>query len=281
MPSDTCNRIRVERFFLEEAGAEEKRDTVAHLESCPRCKDQLDALTRERNGYLAVHPYTSFAAKRLERPAASMPRPLARPRWLPMVAGGLALLALAAVIRGPGLLDLQGGSAHPADGKGGDAAIGDGVAGISYKGGETLEFHYLRDGELKQGRLEEEYRAGDELQFQYASGKLSHVALLSVDASGTVSLYRKGGTGPASLPAKPGKVEPFPFGVTLDDAQGGELFVALFTQGPVSDADAEAWLAAAYGKSAGDLAALEKALRPPAAAASGTLKTLLLRKASP
>ncbi len=303
MPSETCDRIRVERYYLEEAGVEEHRETGRHLETCGRCREQLDSLARERDGYLAVHPYATFAAKRAGRRAAGSA--VARPRWLPALAGGLALVAVVAVLQGPGL-GLQGGSAQPQDAgtQAGDAEDGSGAAGtggddVTYKGGESLEFHYRRDGKVLEGRLDGEYRAGDELQFLYGSGKHSHVTLLSVDASGKVSLYRASGSGPGSLPAKAGKLEPFPFGVTLDEARGGELFVALFSQGPVADAALETWLADAFrgatgsgahtdaqsgGAQAGTtgaLVALEKALRPPADAPSGVVKSLLLRKAAP
>lgn len=263
MRSETCDRIRVERFFLEEAGSEEKRETGVHLETCGRCKGHLDFLARERQGYLAVRPFTGFAAKHLGK-GARAPRINFGPRWLPAMAGALACLALVVVLRNPG-----GGQEGQAD----RAA----VAETRYKGGEVLEFHLSREGKVEPGNPAAEYRAGDRLQFVYASDKAAYAALLSVDASGKVSVYRAEGAAFAAVPVKPGKLESFPFSVTLDEARDGELFVAVFSAGAIEDASLEAWLAEAF-KASGDLARIGAALKPPPAAAS--LKTLLLKKAA-
>lgn len=274
MPSDTCNRIRVERFFLEEAPAEEKHEIGRHLEGCRRCQEHLDFLSREQKAYLAVRPFTSFAAKHLETKAPSL-IPSFGPRWLPALSGALAMVALVVALRTPGMFGLQGGSAQS------EEQTEEIQERVVYKGGEVFEFQYRRDGKLREGGLGDEYQAGDQLQFIYAAGQRTHVALASVDAAGKVSLYRRDGAASASFPAKAGKLEPFPFSVTLDAARGGELFVALFSQGPTEDAALEGWLSEAYRLAAGDLAALEKALHPPASASSGLAKTLLLKKASP
>lgn len=264
MPSETCNRIRVERYFLEEAGAEEKRETGSHVEACGRCKEHLDLLSRERQAYLAVRPFGGLAARHLEKRSPARAFGLG-PRWLPVAAGALACLALVVVLRDPdgGLL---GGSA------GGPA-----TADSRYKGGEVLEFHLGRDGKVEPGDPSADHRAGDRLQFVYSADKAAYAALLSVDASGKVSVYRAEGASSAAVPVIPGKLEPFPFSVTLDDARGGELFVAVFSAGPLEDSALEAWLAEAF-QAAGDLARAGSGLKPPPAAAS--LKTLLLKKAA-
>jgi hypothetical protein len=272
MPSETCNRVRVERYFLEEASAEEKRETGLHIDGCPRCKEHLDFLSREQKAYLAVRPFTSYAAKHLEKKAPSFGL-LPGPRWLPALAGGLACLALVTVIRfqskdqgGPGAVAVAPTTAAP------------GEEGVTYKGGEALEFAFRRDGKLAPGSLDQGYRSGDELQFSYSSGAFATVSLLSVDAKGTVSLYRKEGAASASLPAVAGKVEPFPFSVTLDDAQGGELFVLVLSAAPVEDKALEDWLSNAWKEAHGDLARTEASLASPVE--GGKLKTLLLKKVS-
>lgn len=264
MPSETgtCNRIRVERFFLEEAGETEKRETLSHLDSCPRCKEHLDFLSRERQAYLAVRPFSSFAAKRLEGRAPSRAFAFG-PRWLPAAAGALACLALVVVLRNPDR-GFQGGSAASAESR--------------YKGGEVLAFHLSRDGRVEPGDPSADHRAGDRLQFVFASDRAACASLVSLDASGKVSVYRAEGAASASVPVPPGKVEPFPFSVTLDEARGGELFVAVFSAGPLEDAALTAWLADAFRAADGDLARAERALEPPPTALS--LKTLLIRKAA-
>lgn len=265
MPSEPCNRIRVERYFLEEATGEEKRETDLHVKGCARCKEHLDFMFREQQAYLAVRPFSSFAAKHLEKKAPRL-QLIPGPRWLPAVAGAMACLALLAVFRMPDL--------------GGTRGVSEVADVTRAKGGEVFDFHYRRDGKLHQGDIAEAYRAGDELQFVYSAGAFDQVTLASVDAEGTVSLYRQEGNGPASLPAKAGKLESFPFSVTLDAAQGSELFVLTLTRTPLEIAAVEAWLGEAYKAAGGNLAKLEKDVKPPAAQ-PGLVKTVLLKKAVP
>lgn len=269
MPSENCNRVRVERYFLEEAGTDEKRETGLHLEGCNLCKDHLDFLAREQKAYLAVRPFSSFAARHLEKKAPRF-RLVPGPRWLPAMAGALACLALVAVMQWPGAAD--------------DAGTVEGTveATVTYKGGEVFEFHYRRDGKVQEGSLGEAYRAGDELQFVYSADRSAHVALASVDAQGKVSLYGQGGSesGKAGIPARDGRLETFPFGVTLDAAPGRELFVLVISDAPVEASAVERWLAGAYREISGDLDKLAASLEPPAGIAGAKVKTLLLRKAS-
>lgn len=268
MPSDTCNRVRVERYFLEEATGEEKRETDVHLKGCPKCKEHLDFMFREQQAYLAVRPFSSFAAKHLEKKAPRF-QLIPGPRWLPAVAGAMACLALLAVFRP----DLGGSNGVSAVSETGDVTRA--------KGGEVFDFHFRRDGKLQEGTTANAFRAGDELQFVYSADKFAQVTLASVDVQGTVSLYRQEGNGPASLPAKAGKLESFPFSVTLDAAPGSELFVLAMTQTPLETVAVEGWLEAAYKAAGGDLAKLEKSLKPPAAPHAASVKTLLLKKAVP
>lgn len=276
MPSETCNRVRVERYFLEEAAGEEKRETGLHIEGCARCKGQIDSLFREKNAYLVGKPFTSFAAKHLEKRAPSLGF-LTGPKWIPVLAGGLACLALIAVVRhqaskgegGPGQVAMASDS----------VTFEPGQDVVTYKGGESLEFHYRRDGKLLPGAADLGYRSGDELQFVYASGKYAYVTLYSLDAQGKVSTYRANGVvsdSVASLPAVAGKLEAFPFSVTLDDAQGGELFVMVLSEAPLQDKVSEGWLAHAFVEAGRDLAKVAAALEVPKG--NGLVKTVLLKK---
>lgn len=269
MPSDACDRIRVERYFLEEAAGEEKCSTALHLESCPKCKERLASLTHERAAYLTARPFSAFAAKHLEKRSPSGRR-LPVTRWLPALAGALACIAVVAVLKLPdgsgatGTGPLAAGEGHPDD-------------GIRTKGGLAFEFHFSRDGKVQAGDPGLEYRAGDVLQFVYSAGQYPYVSLASVDAGGTVSLYRhESDLSKASLPARPGKMESFPFSVTLDSAPVGELFALVASREPLESAKVEAWLDAAWSKASGDLGRLERELAPPPEGAA--IKTLLVRK---
>jgi hypothetical protein len=274
MPSETCNRVRVERFFLEESVGEEKRETGLHIDGCPRCKEHLDFMVREKNAYLAVRPFTAFAAQRLEKRAPALGF-LTGPKWIPALAGGLACLALVAVVRQANKGTDVPGAVAMVD------SVNPGQDAVTYKGGESLEFHYRRDGKLLPGTLDLGYKNGDELQFVYSSGKYAYVSLYSVDAQGKVSTYRSdvavgADSASASLTAVAGKLEPFPFSVTLDDAQGGELFVMVLSDAPLKDSVSEGWLIHGFKEAGGDLAKLRAALETPRG--TGSVKTVLLKK---
>ncbi|HLP42326.1 MAG TPA: hypothetical protein VK465_12520 [Fibrobacteria bacterium] len=276
MPSD-CNRVRVERYFLEEATAGERGETARHLESCPECRRHLDSLAHERRAYLTARPFSRFAAEHLETKKRS--GWLAMPRAAPVLAGALATLVLVAVVQLPRKNGPSGGSSGvPTDGSFAELP-GNTDNGIRAKGGSTFNFHFRRDGKVLPGSLDSVYRSGDELQFVYSSGTHAHVTLASVDAEGTVSLYRREADPKvASLPAEQGGLVSFPFSVTLDDARGGELFVLLLSSVSLPAEAVESWLSAAYDGAGGDLVHLEATLKPPASA--GEVKTLRLKKAS-
>ena len=63
MPTEQCNRVQVERYFLGEGGSEEKRMTRSHLDGCAECRGRMAALENERREYLLIHPFREFAAK--------------------------------------------------------------------------------------------------------------------------------------------------------------------------------------------------------------------------
>ena len=69
--------------------------------------------------------------------------------------------------------------------------------------------------------------AGDAIQFTVTT-TASHLALLGVDGTGTVSRYVPVG-GDLSMPFTPGTNRPLPDALVLDDAPGPEVFVAFLS----------------------------------------------------
>ena len=278
MPSETCNRIRVERYFLEEVGAEEKQATGLHLEACDRCKEQLDSLTRERAGLPGRASLPAFAARHLAKPAPAPSAFGSRPsKWMPVLAGGLACVALAAVLRRPGFLDLQGGSAQPAPGQDGGTGIGwhhlqgRRVAGVPLPPGRPGQAGYPGGGVPRRRRA------------------AIPLCLGQAQPRGP----RQRGRGRDGEPLPRGRIRP------RQPARKGRQARALpLRRHPGRCRRRRAFRGRVQpgsrrrcrpGGLAGGglppirrrLAALEKTLRPPAAAPSGSVKALLLRKASP
>lgn len=294
MPTEQCNRVQVERYFLGEIPVEQKGPVLHHLDGCPDCRGLMATLENDKRTYLLEHPFRGFAARRLD--GRGLPEGKAAPargfnaRWMMGLAGLAACLVILPVVfrsqdSGTALVD-EGVSAGQ---------------GIRTKGGTVLEYYLKRGGVVTPGSATEPYRSGDELQFVYAADGHPFVSLASIDSRGHVSLYKAEAaavspsvsppapqTAPLSQIALPGEKQPLPFAVTLDDAPGAELFVMIYGSGPLEDTAVESWLMEAYTRASGNLEGLTSVLSPPpvtkvsasskAAAGKAEVKTLLIRK---
>jgi hypothetical protein len=275
MPTEQCNRIQVDRYFLGETGPEEKRAARAHIDGCPDCRGRLATLENERRTYLMQHPFREFAAKHLPQGEAK-PRPAFGSRWMPAMAGLAACLVLVPVVWRANL---------------GTEVANVAVSDIRTKGTTLLEYYVKRGGAVTPGSSAEGYRSGDELQFVCAADGHAWVTLASIDSRGHVSLYRApagetpapegANEGPLSLPGLNGEKQSLPFAVTLDDAPGAELFVMIFSAAPLTGEAVEGWLTGAFTRASGNLEALPSLLPPPPGSGDKSpagIKTLLLRK---
>jgi hypothetical protein len=280
MPTEKCDRVRLERYFLGDSGAEEKRSVKLHLDGCPDCRGRMAAFENERREYLLTHPFREFAAKHPGAVAGgtmgageALRRTFATSRWLPAAAGLAACLVLLPVFMRLGV-----------------QPKGISETGIRTKGGPLLEYYLKRDGSVVPGQPSELLRAGDELQFVYAADSHAYVTLASIDARGHVSLYRTDASAadslPISVPAASGaaadggadvktdvsadaKKRALPFAVTLDDSPGSELFVMVFGAEPLSGSAVESWLMGAYTRASGNLEGMPSLLPPPPGPAGG------------
>ncbi len=281
MPTEQCNRVLVEKYFLGETGVEEKRSVRAHMDGCAECRGLFSTLENHKREYLLEHPFREFAARHLDGKllpeGKSVRKTSALPRWMPAFAGLAACLALVPIV------------IHY-----NQSAKVIGEDGIRTKGGTVLEYYVKRGDAVTPGSTTEPYRSGDELQFVYASDEHPFVTLASIDSHGHVSLYKADGATEISLATKPGK-QSLPFAVTLDDSPGSELFVMIYGSGPLAGGAVESWLMEAYTRASGNLEGLTSLLSPPpgpseASEATGgngntpvtngktDLKTLLIRK---
>ena len=274
MPTETCNRVEVERYFLGEGDADGKRAVRAHLDGCAECRSFLAGLENEKREYLIAHPFREFAAKHL--PAESAPRKLAfgGSRWIPALAGLAACGVLVPVL-------FQVGMKPEAFRKESD---------IRMKGeGAFLDYYVKRGDAVIPGHEAGAYRSGDELQFVCVSGSHPYVTLASIDSRGHVSLYRApaatdapaGAEAQLSLLGKGGEKLSMPFAVTLDDSPGSELFVLILGTEPLAGEAVESWLTGAFTRASGNLEGLPSLLTPPPGSspkAPADIKTVLLRK---
>ena len=151
--------------------------------------------------------------------------------------------------------------------------------GVRTKGGVALEFYYKRDSTVLPGSVAEVYRGGDELQFVYGGAGYTYVTLASIDVHGLVSVYRtEEESQTVSVAVKPGERQPFPFGVSLDNSPGSELFVLVYSATALTSESMINWMKNGFSKASGNLDSLSNSLpQPPSSGAK--VKSLLVRKA--
>jgi hypothetical protein len=259
---DPCNRIGLERLHLDEGRYEDKRATILHILECPLCRDRLDALFNEQRAYLAVHPFSGFAARRPAPPSRAESG--IDPRWqygLAAMAAGLILLAVIEPATGPG--------------------TGAAIDAIRCKSSLELGLKILRKNQLLDPDRAYAYQAGDALQFFFSPGRYAYVTLVSLDVRGHVSTYKsETEKGIFNSPAQSGRAGSFPFSVQLDDSPGYELFVLTAGHSPLDEGKITAGLEKAFLENDGDIGKVERSLAPSKADGIGRVLLLVPKESS-
>ena len=55
--------LRMQRYFLGEAGSREREETRLHLGTCAHCRNLLATLEEEKRTFLLKHPFREFAKR--------------------------------------------------------------------------------------------------------------------------------------------------------------------------------------------------------------------------
>ncbi len=189
---------------------------ATHFESCPACRDALDA------------------ARRFDRERALSPPPALRAsptpgrgRWVP-----LAIAAAAAAVVGVLLL-------RP-------APEGD---GFRLKGGLALTLVADDGGAQRAVDDGDPVRAGERLGFRVQHAAGGHLLVLGVDGRGETYPCHPQGPAPASEERPPTpRATALDAAVEFDATPGAETIVALLCDGPVRYAEVAPILAAARGE---------------------------------
>lgn len=199
----------------------------AAISEDPAAAERLAALQAEDRAFLAARPFAAVQDE-LRRRAEALPAEPARRgllgRWLQPRSLGWALAAVAtALLLGVLLPETPTDPVGPSPNR--------------LKGAATLSAWQQTAGDP--ARLEDGVTlgAGDAIQFTVTT-TASHLALLGVDGTGTVSRYLPVG-GDVSLPFTPGTHRPLPDAFVLDDAPGPEVFLAFLSDEPLLVEDLE------------------------------------------
>ncbi|MDX2022885.1 MAG: DUF4384 domain-containing protein [Deltaproteobacteria bacterium] len=202
-----------------------------HLAQCGVCKEAWEALVADRRAFAEAVDVPRVAARIV---ATAYPSGGRVKRWL----RGLALpAALAAAAASALVLLAQPLKLAPTERIKGGAGAVTLATYVKYAGHE-------QPGSLYMG---EPLRVGDRVQFRISTAAPGHLAILSIDGRGDVSVFYPSGSTTASVGA--GKDQPLGNAVELDESEGTETVVALLCEAerPLADLVTAARKAATQG----------------------------------
>jgi hypothetical protein len=206
-PRDCISDLAFDQWEAGELDRQRADELARHMAQCARCGEQRQLLRAQAQAFISG----PGRPEELPRLHARMLRPRSRrPRvLLPAVAGLLAAAATALLVFLPR----------------------DREHATRLKGSASVGFFVKRGERVERGSDGEHVQPGDQLRFTLRSDRPTHLAILSLDALGVVSVYfpRTAGQGPL-LPI--GEEIALDAGVELDATLGPEAIYAVRCQAP-------------------------------------------------
>jgi hypothetical protein len=207
---DCASDLSLDRLALGELGAEERTALAAHLSGCADCAAANARLAEQRALFDRQELIPNLAADALMRAQSQRRRTW---RWLVAPLGLVAASAAAFAL-----------FVTPAPES-------------RTKGEFSLSPYVLHAESASAGALHlgEPLHPGDRLQFRYNGGKAGHLAIVSVDATGEVSVYYP--PGPMTAPVEAGNDIPLTSAVELDETLGREVIIGVRCEKPTAVAE--------------------------------------------
>jgi hypothetical protein len=221
MTCKTLTALQIERYETGICSNEERERIGAHCRECAECDQQFRDLDEHRYEYLFRQPFSSFESK--------LPK-FHESRRKTAVYGiiyAASVLIAALFVYSPHLFP---------DGKSQE--------GIRLKSPDELQFVFESGDERGAGDTSRIYSDGDVLQFLYTNPEYPYLALISVDSQGLPTFFNSSDSTDesASIPIDSGVAIPYPYSIVLDDTEGSELFVAVFSKKNLTRSQVQAWL---------------------------------------
>jgi len=226
----TCNHLHLDLLTTGELGEADAVLANQHIAQCGECAAYVARLQAESVAFHDRHPFSSFT--RAHAPLKALPwyRRLAlqvfRPAFIPVAA---ALLLSVSILPYIVTTQMQRSTV------------------VRFKGGNSIRYIYKKDGEVKNSALSDRFGAGDRIQVLYSSVKKQYLALVSIDAVGSISFYHPDASGDTcSISVSAGAEHTYPSSIEFDASSGYELICALFTEQPLTISAVQSWLQKAY-----------------------------------
>lgn len=215
--SECLSDLQLDQMELGELDGVTTDRARLHLGQCSACSDAHRALVDHQRAFVRTVDVPTVSARIIAQAYPSGGRAKRWLRSLAMPAGLGAALAGALVVLGQPLK-----LAPTERSKGGSLAL---TTYVKYAGHEQAGTLYMGEA----------LRAGDRVQFRVTTSSPGHLAILSIDGRGEVSVFYPSGATTASLSA--GKDQPLGNAVELDESAGNETVVALLceTERPLAE----------------------------------------------
>lgn len=200
----TCvSDLVLDRIALGETNDTERTAVAAHLAECTACAQASAALADDRAAFAREADVANLAVDVLARTKVQT-KQLWRRVLLRRMVAPLAMGGAIAVI-----------------------TLFWGKPGTRTKGEFSLSPYVMHPETSQAGSLHlgEPLHPGDRLQFRYNGGQAGYLAIVAVDARGSVSSYYP--PGPTAAPVEAGREVPLQTAVELDGTLGQEVIVGL------------------------------------------------------
>jgi hypothetical protein len=261
-------QLDIELYFVGEMDSAASRELEKHLEECDVCCASLENLKLKKDEFLKAHPYYSFAPAQVSEEQVPwydqlwerLWEMLMRPALVPVY--GVLILALFLT---PYLYR---------------EFMDDSGSDIIWKGKPFISsFVYQRGGNTYAGDTAATYYENDQIQILYTSATHTYMTLFSIDSRGTISFYYpESESSWCSMEIKPGSGLAYHRSIVLDNVEGWELIVALFSKEPTGEAAVRSWITQTIKGAAEHPHELKKALEEQPLAEGYVADAVLIKK---
>lgn len=225
------SRLKIDELLYNELAPAEARTIGSHLESCTLCRQEVGDAERLDSWFREHYPTLDDLSAAVGGSITNAGGPTASPagrqrqsRWWWGIGGGLAAAAAATIL----VMALPSGTSEPSTA--GGPAIGDGSFRSKGSVDSALALTVERGGAAAVDWNRRPLHPGDLIRLTYTSQR-RHLLLVSREVrSGKLSLLLQ-------QPIEPGANVAMNQGIALDDYIGGELWLAIFTDEAVREAD--------------------------------------------
>jgi hypothetical protein len=253
---DCLSHLTLDRFALAELPDDEARAVAAHLDRCARCAESHQVLTADRAAFAREARVPELAVEamgRLDeqtvwqrfrqrltsaRPATAVVRWILRAPIPLAIGAGAGTAVLAVVLFVSPRLETRGTAARGAGyGTKGEFSLSAYVLHAEPDAAGSGGGHAPGGGGVRVGvpHLGETLHPGDRLQFRYNGVQPGYLAVLSIDAEGTVDVYYPPGKNAERVEA--GRDVALRSAVELDGTVGREVIIGVRCADPLPVAE--------------------------------------------